>query len=89
MAGGLGGIALASLLKEDALLAAAPLPQAAPRARHFIPKARRVIQLFMNGGASQCDLFDYKPALIRRHGQMFDPGTEDRVEARGGHEKPF
>ena len=49
MASGLGGIAPASLLKEDALLAADPLPQAGSRAPHFIPKARRVIQLFMNG----------------------------------------
>ena len=33
----------------------------------------------MNGGASQCDTFDYKPELIERHGQTFDPGSE--VEA--------
>ena len=46
---------------------------------HHRAKARRVIQLFMNGGASQCDLFDYKPELIRRDGQKFDPG--ERVEA--------
>ena len=70
---GLGGIALASLFTRDGLLAATP-PQ-------FAPKAKRVIQLFMNGGASQCDLFDYKPQLIARHGQAFDPGTGERVEA--------
>ena len=35
----------------------------------------------MNGGASQCDLFDYKPELIARHGQKFDPGNGQRVEA--------
>ena len=28
----------------------------------------------MNGGASQMDTFDYKPELIKRHGQKFDPG---------------
>ena len=44
VASGLGGIALASLLKEDALPAATPLPQAGPRAPHFIPKARGVVQ---------------------------------------------
>ena len=71
---GLGGVALASLLANDR---AAGAPTAPPRP----PKARRVIQLFMNGGASQCDLFDYKPALIARHGQPFDPGTGERVEA--------
>ena len=66
MATGLGGIALASLLPDCSL--------AAPAAAHFPPKAKRVIQLFMNGGASQCDLFDYKPELIARHGKPFDPG---------------
>lgn len=71
-ASGLGGIALASLLGRDRLLAA-PAPS--------LPKVKRVIQLFMNGGASQCDLFDYKPRLIARHGKPFDPGTGERVEA--------
>lgn len=69
---GLGGIAFASLLQRETV-AATPL--------HFAPKAKRVIQLFMNGGASQCDLFDYKPQLIARHGQTFDPGPGERVEA--------
>ncbi len=31
----------------------------------------------MTGGASQCDLFDYKPLLIQKHGQVFNPGTLD------------
>ncbi len=35
----------------------------------------------MNGGASQMDLFDYKPALFRRAGESFNPGSGDRVEA--------
>src|SRR3954449_9043144 len=63
--GGLGGVALAQLLGDDGLLAAGP---------HHKARARRVIQLFMNGGASQCDTFDYKPELNRLHGQKFDPG---------------
>lgn len=70
---GLGGIALASLLRNDAC--------AGPLTPHHAPRAKRVIQLFMNGGASQCDLFDYKPQLIARHGQKFDPGGGARVEA--------
>ena len=50
-----------------------------------------MIQLFLNGGASQMDTFDYKPELERRHGQRFDPGSH--VEAptqRAGkpHEEP-
>src|SRR5207253_1673858 len=35
----------------------------------------------MNGGASQCDTFDYKPELIKRNGQKFDPGNGQVVEA--------
>lgn len=74
---GLGGIALASLVQREAR-AEAPHLAGPP---HHPPKAKRVIQLFMNGGASQCDLFDYKPQLIARHGQKFDPGAGLRVEA--------
>jgi hypothetical protein len=75
--GGLGGIALSQLLNHDLLLAAQTVTGAVPC--HHPPKAKRVIQLFMNGGASQMDTFDYKPALEKRHGEVFDPGS--RVEA--------
>src|SRR5579863_3523647 len=66
--GGLSCIALAHLLGVDGLLAASP------RLPHHAPKARRVVQLFMSGAASQVDTFDYKPELIKRHGRKFDPG---------------
>src|SRR2546430_724821 len=89
--GGLGGVALAHLLGEHGLLAgtadsSSALTSAAIRGilrdgPHQPARARRVIQLFMNGGASQIDLFDYKPELVKRHGQKFDPGTNERVEA--------
>jgi hypothetical protein len=46
---------------------------------HHPAKVRRIVQLFMNGGVSQMDTFDYKPELARRHGQEFDPG--EHVEA--------
>src|SRR5262249_1109171 len=39
------------------------------KAYHFPPRARRVIYLFMSGGPSQLDLFDYKPLLNRVNGQ--------------------
>jgi hypothetical protein len=82
--GGLGGIALAHLLARDGLLAAPEGAAARPRldfegGLHHRPRARRVLQLFMNGGVSQMDTFDYKPQLERRHGQAFDPGSH--VEA--------
>jgi Protein of unknown function (DUF1501) len=70
--GGLGGIALAHLLGADGLLAGeGHRPERGP---HHPAKAKRVVQLFMSGAASQVDTFDYKPELIRRHGQKFDPG---------------
>jgi hypothetical protein len=73
--GGLGGIALAHLLGSEGLLAGEPTPKEKARdGLHHPAKAKRVVQLFMSGAASQCDTFDYKPELIRRHGQKFDPG---------------
>src|SRR3954447_7778378 len=75
--GGLGGIALASLLGTDRLLADAP--KRADGGLHHKPKAKRVVQLFMAGGASHIDLFDYKPELVKRHGQPSDFG--EHVEA--------
>src|SRR5262249_49104722 len=79
--GGLGGVALASLLGSDGLLAAEPRRSAGLRpdgGLHHAPKARRVIQLFMAGAASHIDLFDFKPELIKRHGRPSDFG--ERVE---------
>ena len=80
---GLAGIALASMLGRGSALAgtASVATPALNGGLHHRARARQVIQLFMNGGASQCDLFDYRPLLIRRHGQPFDPGTGERVEA--------
>lgn len=75
--GGLGGIALASLLAQDEPLAAAA---ARPSIGiHHPAKATRVIQLFMAGAASHLDLFDFKPELVKRHGQASDFG--EPVEA--------
>ena len=76
--GGLGGIALAYLLGQDGLLAAEkPVGKGKPEHNgglHHKAKAKRVVQLFMSGAASQVDTFDYKPELIKRHGEKFDPG---------------
>ena len=77
---GLGGIALAQVLARDGLLAGLNRDDGLI-GLHHPAKAKRVIQLFMNGGASQMDLFDYKPELEKLHGQKFDPGTSERVEA--------
>lgn len=78
LGGGLGGVALAHLLASES--AGAPGADLNGGIHHRA-RARRVIQLFMNGGASQMDTFDYKPALQKKHGQTFDPGGGQRVEA--------
>src|SRR5687767_6410940 len=79
LGGGLGGIALGAMLGRDGLLSAAPVPGALTRnggGPHFPAKAKRVVQLFMSGAASQCDTFDYKPRLIADHGKKWDPGEK-------------
>jgi len=65
-ANGMGAVALAQLLGQSQLLGQDLHPKA---------KAKRVLHLFMNGGASPMDTFDYKPELEKRHGQKFDPGA--------------
>ena len=62
--GGFAGLALAQLLSRDAR---------ADVVQHQPPKVQRVIQLFMTGGASPMDTYDYKPELARLHGQMLGP----------------
>ncbi len=75
--GGLGGLALASLLGSDGALADEPLPDPGLNGGlHHKARAKRVIQLFMNGGVSQMDTFDYKPELIKRHGEKVDFGLK-------------
>src|SRR5262245_10673173 len=74
--GGFGLLALTSLLQASARGDAAnPL---APKMPHFAAKAKSVIWLFMNGGPSQVDTWDYKPELGKRDGQElkgFDQNT--------------
>jgi hypothetical protein len=90
---GLGAIALSALLAEDALLKgyakgtpirpvidqAHPL---APRPPHFAPRAKRVLVIFCSGACSHLDTWDYKPELIKRHGQAM-PGGEKLITFQG------
>ena len=90
----LGGMALAQLLGHDGLLAAdAPRPRPirpridpanpnAARAPHRPPPARQVLMIFCAGACSHLDTFDYKPELIRRHGQPM-PGADKLVTFQG------
>ncbi|MDP6036415.1 MAG: DUF1501 domain-containing protein, partial [Verrucomicrobiota bacterium] len=68
---GIGSMALSSLLQEEGLLAAArkgPINPLAARPSHFPTKAKAVIWLFINGGPSHVDTWDYKPELVKRDG---------------------
>ncbi len=62
--GGFAALALADMLRGQT--AGFPI-------QHHAPKVKRIIQLFMTGGASPMDLFDYKPELERLDGQMLGP----------------
>ena len=71
----------ADLLTADGLTAASSVPLVsplAPRMPHFAPKAKHVIFMFMEGGPSQYELFDPKPALEKYHGSALPPSlTKD------------
>ncbi|MBY0527916.1 MAG: DUF1501 domain-containing protein [Gemmataceae bacterium] len=89
---GFGMIGLAGVL-DDARLLGAPPPASnplAPKLPHFAPKAKRVVHLFMNGGASHVDTFDPKPALDKYHGKPLSR-TNLRTERKtaGALRSPF
>jgi hypothetical protein len=68
---GLGGAALAGMFDREARASSSnvnPFKGILP-APHLAPKANRIIYLFMSGGPSQLDLFDYKPLLNQMNGQ--------------------
>ena len=69
---GMAGLALNSMLMRDGFTAEIP-DSLTPRAPHFAPTAKRVIYIFMAGAPSHLDLFDYKPELVKRDGQLPPP----------------
>ena len=84
MGAGFGSVGLAAMLGSAATAGptvsdavASPLAAGTP---HFPPRAKHVIQLFMPGGPSQVDTFDYKPAIARHAGQR--PSEVDRKSLR-------
>jgi hypothetical protein len=98
---GAGMLGLTALLAESGLLGssaraaaeASPINPLAPKKPHFPVKAKSVIWLFMNGGQSQVDTWDYKPALEKADGKDlpgFDKNTGFFVDQVGGLMKsPF
>src|SRR5262249_37787131 len=80
---GLGKIALGSMLLSRGVSAQQPAPHAAnplaPRPPHFPAKVKNVIYLFMAGGPSQLELWDYKPRLVELNDQ---PIPQSFIEGR-------
>ncbi len=90
---GLGGLALGELLAQDRsnvaygysqdpeikLAEQARVDAVIPEGCHFEPRVKRVIFVFMHGGPSHVDTFDYKPELIRLHGQPL-PIPKPRIQ---------
>src|SRR6266436_429616 len=73
---GIGTLALASLLADEAQSARPADDSANPLAAkkpHFLPAAKRCIFLFMSGGVSQVDTFEHKPALTQYAGKTMPP----------------
>ena len=83
---GFTGLALGSMLAQDGFLAnqavaadgVTDFNPLQPKAPHFAPKAKSVIFLFMYGGPSHVDLFDYKPELFKHDGKTIEVDTKGR-----------
>src|SRR4051812_37950789 len=81
---GLGSLGLAALVQSESLHAApVSVNPLAPRPAPLPAKAKRVVHFFMNGGPSQVDTFDPKPALDKYHGQPL-PRPNLRTERKTG-----
>ena len=98
--GGMAGLALASLLNDDKAFAqsaalggdqcSAVFPGAfEPKPPHFKPRAKSVISLFMSGGPSQVDTFDYKPALTKYAGVPLEDLIGEKFAVRQGMPGPL
>src|SRR6185503_12990614 len=87
MGTGFGALALSALWRLEAQAAEAkavdldPLNPFKPRQPHFVPRAKSVILLFMVGGPSQVDTFDYKPELQKLNGKPVPDSIKKAVQA--------
>ncbi len=91
--GGFGAVALSSLLAGERTFGANefgrptvidPINPLAVRQPHFAPKAKNVIFLFMYGGPSQVDTFDYKPLLTKLNGKPVPDSIRNKKDKVGG-----
>lgn len=81
---GFGYLAASALAQKQALAAGNPLTGIQP---HHVPKAKRVIFLFMQGGVSHVDSFDYKPRLVKDDQKIIDI-ADPRTVAKTGKGSP-
>jgi hypothetical protein len=95
---GIGTIALAGVMADAhgappvAHAPGSPIDPLAPKPPHFPARAKHVVHLFMNGGPSQVDTFDPKPALTKYHGKPIPTGnlrTERKTGAAMGSPYKF
>ena len=80
---GLGALALAGLVADEARADGRSASPLSPQAAHLPRKAKRCIFLFMQGGVSQVDSFEYKPLLNRLHGKPLNRTPNIRGELQG------
>ncbi|HRE79965.1 MAG TPA: DUF1501 domain-containing protein [Opitutaceae bacterium] len=82
---GVGGVSLMNLLQRSvqAQPGAASAFRGALGGPHFAPKAKRIIYLFMAGGPSQHDMFDYKPILNRLNGEDLPESVRGKQRLTG------
>jgi len=86
---GFGALAFSALVPRPAAASDDPL---APKRPHFAPRAKRVIFLFMQGGVSHVDSYDYKPRLEKDDGKMLgfdDARTIANTGQRGSSQRLF
>ena len=83
MGSGFGMTAFAAMIGQSVARAASMGSEAALPQPHHAPKAKNIIFLFMNGGVSQVDTFDPKPALAKYDGQPL-PGGSVKTERKTG-----
>jgi hypothetical protein len=81
---GLGALALGDLFAQAERCVAASSNPLAPRGAHFPAKAKHVIHVFLNGGASHVDTFDPKPALEKYAGKPLPGGNLATERPTGG-----
>ncbi|HBJ38074.1 MAG TPA: DUF1501 domain-containing protein, partial [Planctomycetaceae bacterium] len=88
---GLGTLGLAGIMSDESRnVIASPNPNPmSPKTPQFAPRAKAVIHLFMNGGPSQVDTFDPKPALDKYHGQPLPTNLRTERETGAAYRSPF